>query len=78
MLQNSQVRHFLNLVCPLANESKWTYDSATKKAVRNKSREGKVKMYKVEALQPSALSDFRARPSTILVSVCMVFPRLSK
>ena len=30
MLQSSQARHLLNLVCPLANESKRAYDSATK------------------------------------------------
>ena len=30
MLQSSQIRHLLNLVCPLANESKRAYDSATK------------------------------------------------
>jgi hypothetical protein len=41
MLQSSQVRHLLNLVCPLANESKRAYDSVTKdnskKPVREKT-----------------------------------------
>jgi hypothetical protein len=78
MLQSSQARHLLNLVSPLANESKRAYDSATKETVRNRSKEREVETYKVEALQPSALSDLRARPSTILVSVCMVLPRLSE
>ena len=30
MLQNPQARHPLNLVCPLANESKRAYNSGTK------------------------------------------------
>lgn len=78
MLQNFQVGHFLDLVCPLTNKSKWAYHSATKDIIRNQPKGREAETYKVEALQPSALSDLRARPSTILVSVCMVFPRLSE
>ena len=44
--------------------------------VRNQLKEREVETYKVDALQPSALSDLRARPSTILASVCIVLPRL--
>ena len=78
MFKHSQsFRHFVDLLRPLCNQSNRA-DDATKRSQRalEDLLDRKLLTYSVVAEYPNPLSDFRGRPSTIRVSVWIVFPRL--
>lgn len=68
--------HFGNLICPLTDKCQRTYHTALDPLVVAEIFDQVT--HRVAAAHPSSRSLFRARPSTIRVSVWIVFPKLYK
>jgi hypothetical protein len=68
--------HFLDFRCPLANEGHGTNNPTGENSQYRNTAKNVRWAYNVPAAQPSCLSDFFGRPSTMRARVWIVLPSL--